>query len=150
MKLNTIFIGILAALFMSLGTQVFAQKVFNDTMLVFNQKAGFEMEGVAEKGILMKGFSLQPQSRNSMRKIAAPVAKKIKIPRATRVSKGPITIKHNGACYTFGCQKGGTCTDCKLYWYDRNGDGKVQPRRELRCFCSPGKMCKIRVKKSKC
>jgi len=150
MKLRTILIGILATEFMGLSTEVHAQKAFNDTMLVFNQKTDFLMDGIEERGFLMKGFILPAKTKSSFRKVPISLAKKIKIPRATRVSRGPITIKHNGACYTFGCEKGSGCTDCKLYWYDRNGDGKVQPRRELRCFCAPKKMCKVRVKKSKC
>lgn len=150
MKLQTIIIGLFLSLFMIFGSKVQAQKIFNDTILVFNEKADFLLDGVQEKGLMMKGLALQPQSRSSFKKIAAPVAKKNKIPRATRVTTRPITLKFNGACYTFGCDKSSGCSNCKMFWYDRNGDGKVQPRRELRCFCAPGKRCKIRVKKSKC
>ncbi len=74
-------------------------------------------------------------------------AKTAKVPVKTKISRTPIMLKHQGKCYVFGCANPKTCS---LVWYDRNGDGKVQPRRELRCMDRQGNSCQIVVKQAKC
>ena len=96
------------------------------------------------------GLILTRPSMQKFKPISIALAKKVKLPRATKVSSSPVTIKHKGNCYQFGCQQGKECKDCKLFWFDRNKDGKVQPRRELRCGCTVGKQCRVRVRKIDC
>jgi len=150
MKLKTIIIASLTVLLTALSTTSQAQ--VRDTLIYFKAEPSFE---IGEKvklppAQLNQDFIFAPVSRGVFVHISAVTAKKISVPRKVRVSKGPVTLKRNGVCYTFSCDKS-NCSDCKLYWYDRNGDGKVQPRRELRCFCAPKKkLCKIRVRASKC
>ncbi|MEM7373313.1 MAG: hypothetical protein AAF587_32105 [Bacteroidota bacterium] len=70
-------------------------------------------------------------------------AEEMNIPAEAKSTSHPITLKRDGICYTLSCEG-------KLYWLDKNGDGKVQPRKELRCYCSKGKQCAITVTKSRC
>ncbi|PHN03724.1 hypothetical protein [Flavilitoribacter nigricans] len=66
----------------------------------------------------------------------------------------PLVLQHptNGQCYAFRCAAGTECPDCKLYWKDRNGDGRINPRRELRCRCgeNPEAKCRIKVRQIAC
>ena len=80
------------------------------------------------------------------------VAKKaVALPSKMKVLKGPITIKRGQNCYEIYCQQGPECKDCQLTWWDRNGDGKIQPRRELRCVCTKtGDKCAIKARRVKC
>lgn len=66
----------------------------------------------------------------------------------------PLVLKHpkNGNCYAFRCARPEGCEACGLYWKDLNGDGQINPKKELRCRCKadPQKQCKIRVRKVAC
>ena len=151
MKLKTIVIAAFSLLLMLISTHSYGQ--IQDTIM-FNSSPRFELGDQVKmpQSQLNQAFTFAgaPGTGKSVFvHISAAMAKKMQAPKGVKVSKGPVTLKRNGKCYTFGCDKS-QCSDCKLYWKDRNGDGKVQPRRELRCFCAPKKPCKIRVRKSKC
>lgn len=137
-------------LFMGIALNAQAQRIFNDTMLVFNQDMRFDInEDIKGFNIGMPPsltFNVTPAAKSVFVKVTAIQAKKVSVPRATRISSKPITLKHKGVCYQFGCD----CKTCKIAWYDRNGDNKVQPRKELRCLCVKDEQCKIRVEKADC
>lgn len=117
--------------------------------LIFAQSPDFV--GEAGKFLDAKGGMLLDKASPKLLKIPAPEAKKVGIPPATKKSKKPVVLRHEGNCYIFSCGKGKECSDCNLYWWDRNKDGKVQPRRELRCACPSARArCKINVRKIKC
>ena len=62
----------------------------------------------------------------------------------TKFFRGPITVKVSNSCVTFKCETGCRCI---MAWRDKNKDGKIQPRTELRCVCpNTQKLCKIRAK----
>ena len=86
--------------------------------------------------------------------IDLPIPKDIQLPGQNQPIPldDPIILQHNGKCYAFGCQEGPGCEHCTLYWKDRNKDGKINPKKELRCRCDndPEKKCKLRVKKVEC
>ncbi|MEL6252105.1 MAG: hypothetical protein AAFR87_08850 [Bacteroidota bacterium] len=152
MKLKTLIIATLTALFTALTIQTQAQ--VRDSLILFKAEPSFLMgdrvqlpQSQLNQPFLFSGAS--GAGKSIFVHISAVTIKNMALPAKTRVSKGPVTLKRNGVCYTFACDKS-NCSDCKLYWNDRNGDGKVQPRRELRCFCSSKKLCKIRVRRSKC
>lgn len=132
----------------SINTQ--AQGLFNDTIFVFNKDAMFDInDNIKGFNIGMPPtltFDVTPAAKSVFVKVTAIQAKKVSVPRATRISSKPITLEHKGACYKFGCD----CKTCKIGWYDRNGDNKVQPRKELRCLCTKDEQCKIRVEKTDC
>ena len=122
---------------------------FNDTMMHNSPKSEyFILDG--EKINITGSFLLPNGTLKAFKPISISVAKTMNIPRPTKVSDQPVVLKYKGNCYKFGCQKGEGCSDCKLAWYDRNGDGKVQPRKELRCICSTGDKCRVRVKRIEC
>ncbi len=63
----------------------------------------------------------------------------------------PLTLEHDGKCFQIACAKEKNCSTCGLMWWDRNGDGKVQPKRELRCVCKESKtQCEMRGRKKDC
>lgn len=136
----------LFALMMCFSLQSHAQgtKVFNDTMLVFNSPLVFAQGGK----LIGAGIGLQFKAGATLSLISASQAKKLVLPRAVRTSSRPIVLRHNGTCYQFSCDE--ACGSCKLVWWDRNGDGKVQPRRELRCVNAKGKAGKVSVQKIRC
>ncbi len=44
--------------------------------------------------------------------------------------------------------RAGGCDECMLYWKDENGDGQVQPRKEIRSVCKTGvTICKLKGQK---
>lgn len=59
--------------------------------------------------------------------------------------RNPLYLKRNGKCFKIQCYPTKECKDCAMLWKDRNGDGKVQPRKELRCGCksSPKATCNM-------
>ncbi|MEM7659620.1 MAG: hypothetical protein AAF399_26125 [Bacteroidota bacterium] len=89
-------------------------------------------------------------SMSKLKPVSVSAAKKLSVPRSVKTSSTPIVLRRDGKCYEFGCKAGNGCNSCQLVWYDRNGDGKVQPRKELRCVCGQGDQCKIRVRKVPC
>ena len=133
--------------FLFVSQQAQAQRVFNDTIMIFNER----LEFVAGGNFVQKGtvFSLD-KSSTKLQPISATQAQKLVLPRAVKVSDGPVTLHHDGKCYKFGCVNEQGCQNCKLVWWDRNDDGQVQPRRELRCKCPTGGTCKMRVEKVPC
>lgn len=50
-------------------------------------------------------------------------------------------------CYIYRADKS-DCGDCTLLWFDRNGDGVIQIKRELRAVCkSTFEACNVEVEK---
>lgn len=71
------------------------------------------------------------------------------LPNVKKIN-GPIVLRLNGNCFKLGCPKK-DCSKCALYWWDKNQDGKIQPKKELRCGCAESnEACKMRVKKVEC
>lgn len=64
----------------------------------------------------------------------------------------PIKLKRNGKCYVIRCQEAPGCDKCTLFWKDENGNGKINPKKELRCRCTsdPQKECKAQAKEVAC
>lgn len=58
----------------------------------------------------------------------------------------------NDKCYAFRCRPAAGCEDCVLLWKDQNGDGRIQPKKELRCRCKGDaeKECQIRAREVPC
>ncbi|MEL7533228.1 MAG: hypothetical protein AAFN10_18090 [Bacteroidota bacterium] len=146
MKTKWFFSTALLALMMCFSIQTFAQsgKALVDTMMVFNEPLKF----TTGQNLIGAGIGLQFKAGSGLKSISAPLAKKLVLPRAVRTSKTPIVLRHNGNCFMFSCDP--VCESCQLVWWDRNGDGEVQPRRELRCVNAKGKAGKISVKKVPC
>lgn len=144
MKSTLLFL--IAFLTLSLGLQ--AQSVFNDTIMW--KKADFI--GATGKFLDRKqGAIFVHISAAKLVKMTPTQAARMQVPEATKSGKGPIVLKFGDNCYQFGCAKDNGCDNCRMFWWDRNEDGKVQPRRELRCFCPEGRTrCKIRVRKVNC
>ncbi|MFK7923944.1 MAG: hypothetical protein AB8H47_18440 [Bacteroidia bacterium] len=146
MKSKLIFCFAFFALMLSYNTSLRAQAAFNDTLFIFNQPLELASGGKFILGDGGLGFRLQPQS--VMKVVTVSYSKKVAIPRTAKVSDKPIVLKNQNGCFEFSCGDG--CDSCKLVWHDRNGDGKVQPRRELRCVNAKGKVSKISVQKVLC
>jgi hypothetical protein len=66
----------------------------------------------------------------------------------------PLVLKHpkNGKCYAFRCAKPEGCENCGLFWKDLNGDGQINPKKELRCRCQGDAdlECKVRAREVTC
>lgn len=145
--MKTLFLSLLLSLLLMVSSSLSAQSqvAWNDTMMVF--KTPLEL---ASGGKFLLGengpFQLQPQS--GMRAVSASFAQTASIPRAAKTSTGPVILKNQNGCFAFSCDK--SCQSCRLVWYDRNGDGKVQPRRELRCVNAKGKVGRVSVSKVTC
>lgn len=146
MKSNIIFCFAFFAMMLSLSSSLKAQNRLRDTLQFFQQPLELESGGKFILGDSGFGYKLQPQSL--MKTAAVSYSKKLAIPSATRVSNKPIILKNEKGCFEFRCGDG--CESCKIVWYDRNGDGKVQPRKELRCINVKGKVGKISVAKVRC
>lgn len=87
----------------------------------------------------------------SRSKTTALAGKKVKISSGVKLLKGPITIKRDGNCYQVGCESNRSCNNCQMLWKDLNGDRKIQPKRELRCFCpKSGDVCALRGRNIEC
>ncbi|MEL6676962.1 MAG: hypothetical protein AAFR61_32440 [Bacteroidota bacterium] len=142
----------LLTLLMLLGFSLESFAQVDDTLPPwFKTPMGIIMEnGLLDKGDLLKTFGITPLTRQTIKAVQPSFAKKVGLPTTTRTFTRPITLKYQGACYTFACAQGKECKDCKMVWVDRNRDRKIQPRRELRCVCVAGKPCKVRVKKTDC
>ena len=62
----------------------------------------------------------------------------------------PFTVGYNGSCYAITCKNSKDCR-CSLLWWDRNGDGQMQIRKEVRCQCKgTKKQCRIVGKRVTC
>lgn len=146
MKLKLVSTAILFAFFLGLNHQTQAQII--DSLPWFKAEARL----IGEINFIKSNttFIIPGSLAKSLVSVSPSYAKKVQIPRTVRTSSRPITLKYNGNCYQFGCQKGQKCLNCQLHWYDKNRDGKVQPRQELRCGCDKGEQCRIRVRRVEC
>jgi len=123
-----------------------------DTMLLF--KAPLQLESGGKDFIGYSEMSFVLQEKSKMKNIPLAYAKKFALPRTAKISSGPIIIRSfvqqvDGDCFRFSCN-GGSCDGCHLIWLDRNGDGKIQPATEVRCYTETGKIYSLRVKRVKC
>ena len=94
--------------------------------------------------VLERDKAYKPQVKKKIRKMASRRIVKLKT---------PLILKRGDVCVKIGCKAapGGDCkTDCHLLWKDRNKDGKIQPRKELRCVCKNKGKCGIVARKTKC
>lgn len=141
---------LLSAFFFLAAFNGHAQAEVQDPL--FNAKAEF----TGETGKFLdasEGLTLDKSSTKTLLKMSPAEAKKLKLPAPTKVGSGPIVLKFGNRCYKFACGKSrsGECDNCRMVWWDRNKDGKVQPRRELRCFCPKTReRCRIGVRVVKC
>jgi len=149
MKTKLFFSSALFALMMCFCIQSQAQtaKIFNDTLLVFKTPLEFT-SGANIIGAGIGGVGLEFKAGSGLSTISLAKAKKLVLPRTVRTSTKPIVLRHEGTCYMFSCDP--ACGSCQLVWWDRNGDGKVQPRRELRCVNAKGEAGKVSLKKTRC
>lgn len=84
-------------------------------------------------------------TRATLNQLAIP-----KVPKSIKEIKGPLRLKKDNNCYAITCGKT-DCNNCRLLWQDRNKDGKVQPKKELRCVCLDTKeACQIKGEKVNC
>ena len=97
-------------------------------------------------------YLLQNQKQVISRSAIAKVGgKSVKLPNNIKELTGPITLKRGSNCYEVYCARNSTCSDCTFLWKDFKRDGKVQPKRELRCTCnSSGADCGIKARKIDC
>ena len=147
--MNTKWIFALSLLILLFPLQSKAQALVNDTLFAFNQQAEFAGELIILKQA-KSGFTFE-KGNGGFKAVSLAYANRMRIPRASKTSIRPVILRHKGICYQFSCNKSGkSCPDCTLHWFDRNQDGKVQPRKELRCFCDVQKPCRIRVRKRPC
>ncbi len=65
-----------------------------------------------------------------------------------------LILKHptTGKCYEVWCGGGVRCEECAMYWRDKNGDGKINPIKELKCRCEEDRneICKKYAKRVRC
>lgn len=96
-------------------------------------------------------FALTDMRTANLKSISAPQAAQLQMPRKVKRIPNNIVLRKGNLCYRVGCATGNGCSNCNMYWWDRNGDRKIQPRKELRCVCSDGKKkCKVRAQAIKC
>ncbi len=95
-------------------------------------------------------FVVMEASKKNISALPSGVTKKIGVPPAVKKIDKPIILQRGGNCYKVGPSKN-NCESCHLLWYDTNGDGKIQPKRELRCVCNDcPEPCKVRGKRVDC
>jgi len=147
MKARFLALSFCASLFLMMAGQLHAQ--VDDTLPPWF-KAPMELLG---KEPLFKkdiAFIMTPSTIKKVSSVPASTAKKLRLPRNVKRVPTPLNLKHKGACYQIGCVKGKECDTCGMFWLDKNKDGKVQPRKEIRCICKEGKPCKVRGRKVEC
>lgn len=81
-----------------------------------------------------------------MSTLATESAKKLKLPREVKASERPIILRHEDVCYQIGGEQKGS----QIIWWDRNGDGKVQLKAELRGMSKSGKAAAVWIDKIPC
>lgn len=86
------------------------------------------------------------KSSPKMKMPTVPIPKEQRSAGTLKTSTRPIVLQHEKSCYQFSCEKKGG----NIIWWDRNGDGKVQAKRELRCVNEAGKPCEMVVEQGNC
>lgn len=62
----------------------------------------------------------------------------------------PVVINHEEQYFKIGVAQGTNCKNCRTFWWDKNGDGLIQPKVELRCGSSTTKVIgKLQVKEAR-
>ncbi|MCI4669760.1 MAG: hypothetical protein MRZ79_16620 [Bacteroidia bacterium] len=146
MKAKVIISTLLFAFLFAFGHE--AQAQVNDTLPPWFQKPGLI---ITKDDILRKGgtFMIEPSVLKAAKPISVSQAKTLKLSRKVKRMPSTIVIKRKGNCYKIGCDD--TCEKCQMFWYDKNNDKRVQPKKELRCYCVAKKTrCKMRGKKIPC
>ncbi len=121
-----------------------------DSLLYFKAEPSF----VGERGSFLSASMTLPPRTTAMSPVTKSITQQMmfttQAARKMKMSTRPVVLRNGNQCYKFSCGKQAGCSDCRLFWWDRNGDGKVQPRREVRCACSSRKLCPVRVEKVDC
>ncbi|MFK7923947.1 MAG: hypothetical protein AB8H47_18455 [Bacteroidia bacterium] len=146
--------SILALLFICFFSNLQAQSVgvFNDPLEITapGDVPGFtapgDIAGITSLGDIPSILIIIPGA-STFKSVSPTLVKTKRVPKYTKVSTRPITLKSGGKCYVFACADLKVCT---LVWLDRNKDGKIQPRKELRCVDSRGNQCQMVIKQVKC
>lgn len=149
MKKQSLIFSLLGVLFLFSSISAHAQVVdtcangmFCLTEKIIKTPATFQ--GQFDRSVLSGGgFSIP--STDSFTPISKSASSQTQSPAKIRVSRKPVTLRKEGKALTFSCQQ--DCKNCRLFWWDRNKDDKVQPRKELRCACTREQMCNIQVKR---
>ncbi|MEO0584676.1 MAG: hypothetical protein AAF135_20865 [Bacteroidota bacterium] len=122
-----------------------SQAQIRDSLIFFKAPADIIVTGPELK--LSNSFAL-PDMR-AAQAITQSQAQSLKLPRAVKRLPKVVRLKYGKTCVEMTCDD--NCKNCRMYWWDRNNDGKVQPRRELRCICpNSTKRCKIKARTTKC
>ena len=135
MKVSRLVVSLLMTLFLF---QVHSYAQIDDSLPPWFKSpidiAGFKTFKGADAFDILNRRQVQAVSASVTQKMAS---QKIMLPKRLRQLKNPMILKRGGKCYEIKCFNAGNCKDCGMFWMDRNGDNKVQPRREVRCGC-PG------------
>lgn len=117
-----------------------AQALFDlEASKSFTGDADMEANYVLSKEDIKRGKSLDNRFREKM-----------KIAKDAKKFDGPIIITRKGVCVKIACSQK-DCDSCTLLWSDRNKDGNINPKKELRCVCKKTrKLCEIQGKKIRC
>lgn len=120
----------------------------DDTLIYFKAPLASDMYSAPREVADLRGdFAITLDNGIKFKPIQPTYAKKVTLPISSKISTSGITLKRNGKCYRFTCANPKLCS---LVWFDKNRDGKVQPRRELRCVDRNGKQCQMVVKLVQC
>ncbi|MEL6651656.1 MAG: hypothetical protein AAFQ87_12720 [Bacteroidota bacterium] len=147
--MKTFRLSLLLGILLMIGSSLSAQSqtaVWNDTMMVF--KTPLELASGGKFLLGDQGAGFQFLKLNAMKAAPSSFVTAASLPRKVKISTGPVILKNQNGCFAFSCDK--SCQSCRLVWYDRNGDGKVQPRKELRCVNAKGKVGRVSVSKVPC
>jgi len=146
MKLKHILLPLLFVLFAAVPQMSHAQ-IIDSLPPFFKAEPHFvgDFEGIRKGPLdfaMPGGTTMVFVHISALKKMAIPTS----LSKSIKTADGPIVLRKNGKCYQFACEG----RACKLFWWDRNGDGKVQPKRELRCGDKGRESCGIRVKEVPC
>ena len=148
MKISQI-LSILFLATITFGIQQKANAQIIDSLPYFKTNLLLDIDGKIE---LKGAFIIPKMSQSKIKQISFSSSAKTKMAKTSvHIINGPIVLKRGQRCYKFSCVPRNNCTNCKIYWWDKNGDGKIQPRRELRCGCSGMiNQCKMKVELIDC
>ncbi|MEL6732112.1 MAG: hypothetical protein AAFP83_13365 [Bacteroidota bacterium] len=141
---NSLLLNSLFILFF-IGLSLESQAQIRDSLIFFKAPADIIVTGPDLK--LSNSFAL-PDMR-AAQAITKSQAKSLKLPNAVKRLPKVVRLKYGKTCVEMTCDD--NCKNCRMYWWDRNNDGKVQPRRELRCICPAStQRCKIKARRTNC
>ncbi|MEL6591518.1 MAG: hypothetical protein AAFQ87_12730 [Bacteroidota bacterium] len=133
---------------MSSGLELLGQNGIRDSLFWFKAPLASDMYSAPREIADLKGsFGITLDNGIKFKTVERSFAQKAKVPFRTKFSRAGITLSKGGKCYRFSCA---SSKGCMLIFFDKNQDGKVQPRRELRCIDSKGNECQMIVKEVRC